>query len=144
MKKFFAAIFLTLALSGNAWGQSKNESIASNAVVDEAMTDAYIVSGSGLLGAVLGLSTLSFVSDPGEHLDNIVMGGAIGVIAGVVVVAWRQSSKSKEMFQSNNWQKQKNRPGFSTSQRYAWYHRNKPVLLTVPYATPLGALQFKF
>ena len=56
-------------------------------ILQETMTDMYIVAGSGLGGAVLGLSTLSFVEEPSEHLKNVIVGGAIGIIIGVGVVA---------------------------------------------------------
>ena len=35
---------------------------------------------SGLGGAVLGLSTLSFIPEPQEHIGNIWMGMALGII----------------------------------------------------------------
>ena len=69
-----------------------------NPVVHDAINDAYIVGGSGVVGAVLGLSTLSFVEKPGDHLKNIVVGGAIGIIIGVSVVAWGQANKSRQNY----------------------------------------------
>jgi hypothetical protein len=36
---------------------------------------------SGLVGGVLGLSTLSFYDRPQDHIRNITMGAGIGVIA---------------------------------------------------------------
>lgn len=37
---------------------------------------------STLGGAVLGLSTLSFYSQPGDHVSNIPLGALVGLIAG--------------------------------------------------------------
>ena len=59
------------------------------------------VAGLGAFGAVLGLSTLSFVDEPGDHLKNIVTGGAIGIIIGVGLVAFNQATKSKDLYDEN-------------------------------------------
>ena len=58
----------------------------------------YTVAGVGLAGSVLGLSTLSFVDEPGENLKNIVTGGSIGIILGVGIVAWKHASRSKDFY----------------------------------------------
>lgn len=58
----------------------------------------------GLTGAgfILGLSTLSFVDDPGEEfLDTVKVGSAIGLILGVGVVAYMQATKSQELYEQN-------------------------------------------
>lgn len=41
---------------------------------------------SGLGGAVLGISTLSFYDKPQDHLSNVAIGGALGVALGSVYV----------------------------------------------------------
>ncbi len=41
----------------------------------------------GLGGAVLGISTLSFYGDPGNHIGNITTGLALGMIGGATYVA---------------------------------------------------------
>jgi len=61
---------------------------------DDSMRDMATVFGIGAVGAVLGLSTLSFVDKPTDHLKNISVGGAIGVIIGVGVVVFSQASRS--------------------------------------------------
>ena len=58
----------------------------STGVLGDSLRDLYTVAGVGVAGSVLGLSTLSFVEEPGENLKNIVTGGAIGIILGVGVV----------------------------------------------------------
>ena len=55
----------------------------STGVLGDSLRDLYTVAGVGVAGSVLGLSTLSFVEEPGENLKNIVTGGAIGIILGV-------------------------------------------------------------
>lgn len=68
------------------------------AFVEDTKTDILIVVAGGLAGAVLGLSTLSFVEEPKKHSKNILYGSSIGIIAGVAFVAFNQANKSKEMF----------------------------------------------
>lgn len=41
---------------------------------------------SGLGGAVLGISTLSFYDKPQDHLSNVAIGGALGVALGSIYV----------------------------------------------------------
>lgn len=70
------------------------EEKANSGFVDDSIRDMSIVLGSGLAGAVLGLSTLSFVDEPSQHTKNIAVGGAIGVIIGVTVVILSQASQT--------------------------------------------------
>lgn len=67
---------------------------ASNGLVDDSIRDMSIVFGTGLAGAVLGLSTLSFVDEPSKHTKNIAVGGAIGIVVGVAAVIFYQASKT--------------------------------------------------
>lgn len=53
---------------------------------------------SGLGGAVLGLSTLSFYGRPQDKLINIAIGGAVGVMAGTVFVTYRAATNPQELF----------------------------------------------
>lgn len=96
MKHLFR-ILLTSALllaSAQSYAQGKEDPL-----VADTMKNIWIVTGVAAAGAVLGLSTLSFVDEPSENLKNIVTGGAIGVIVGVGIVAYQQATKSKEMYQ---------------------------------------------
>ena len=103
VRKFSTTLLLCLGLStafltsDGAYGQ---EGGTSNIITDS-LSDLYTVSGVGLAGCVLGLSTLSFLDQPGENLKNIVTGGAIGVIVGVGIVAWGHAGKSKGLYDSN-------------------------------------------
>ncbi len=51
---------------------------------------------SGLGGAVLGLSTLSFYGRPQDHMSNIAIGFAIGVVFGTVYVTYDTAKRPKE------------------------------------------------
>ncbi|MCB9027296.1 MAG: hypothetical protein H6625_13325 [Bdellovibrionaceae bacterium] len=48
---------------------------------------------SGLAGAVLGLSTLSFHGRPQDKLSNIAVGFAIGIIAGTIYTTYKQATQ---------------------------------------------------
>ncbi len=89
---------IVLAIGPNA-GLAKDE--LPNGLVDDSIRDMSIVFGTGLAGAVLGLSTLSFVDQPSQHTKNIAVGGAIGVVIGVAVVIFYQASKNS-IIQANN------------------------------------------
>lgn len=57
---------------------------------------------TGLGGAVLGLSTLSFYGRPQDKLANIAIGFAFGVIAGTIMTTYQAASDPKDFY---NWQK---------------------------------------
>ena len=100
MNRIFGTILLALCLSWQnlcAQGATSSESD----VLEDSLTDIYIVTGTSLSGAILGLSTLSFTSDPSANTNHIVVGSALGVILGVAVVAWRQANKSKDYYYEN-------------------------------------------
>ena len=79
-----------------------------------------IVMGGGLAGAVLGLSTLSFVDKPNKHTKNILVGASLGIIAGVAVVIFNQANKSRDYFEDEEYSYQNN-PDFETYARLQWH-----------------------
>lgn len=108
------------------------------AIIDESLQDLNIVIGAGVAGAVLGLSTLSFVEKPADHLKNVIVGGALGVIIGVAVVSVGQASKSKTLYYDAALH-----PEFSTRDRLVWHEQNH--LSHNNYAAPtLFFHQFSF
>jgi hypothetical protein len=117
---------------------SPNSMAEGTSIVDESINDISTVMALGAGGAVLGLSTLSFVDEPKDHLKNIVVGGSIGIIVGVGVVAWRQATKSKGLYDTNA---ELNMLEFSTDERLVWHSATKKKL------TPKGMLphfQYQF
>lgn len=93
MKKCIIYFSLFLSISSNIFAQSTNPDFySSEKIAQQGKNDFLVVLAGGLGGAVLGLSTLSFVDEPEDHLDNILTGGAIGIIAGVIYVAYRQAN----------------------------------------------------
>lgn len=57
-------------------------------------SDIRIIFFSGLGGAVLGLSTLSFVQKPSKELKRVLYGAALGAIFASVIVLYKTTSKS--------------------------------------------------
>ena len=51
----------------------------------DALTAVGISTGAG---ALLGLSTTAFYAQPGDHLKNVLVGGAVGMIVGVGIAAY--------------------------------------------------------
>lgn len=86
-------------------------------IMQESVNDLFVVGAFSLGGAVLGLSTLSFADKPSDKTDNILMGGALGLILGVGVVAYMQANKSKDMY----YEAKIDSKSFSTSDRFAWH-----------------------
>lgn len=98
-------------------------------MLDDSLTDVYTVVGTTAAGAILGLSTLSFVEEPKAHVKNIVVGGAIGIIVGVGVVAWSQASRSRSLYESQMVQPEayfkgeEDKKNFSTTERLQNFSR---------------------
>lgn len=98
IKKYFSCYLLLCLIF---WGKPAISAIEGpNDFVDDSLMDISIVLGAGLSGAILGLSTLSFVDEPSLHLKNIAVGGSIGVVVGVGIVMFSQASKSSSVIGS--------------------------------------------
>lgn len=94
-------------------------------ILGQSMGDLIIVAGAGAGGAILGLSTLSFVEEPSEHLKNVLIGGAIGIIVGVGVVAYKQATKSHDVY--NQGYRPLDPKEFSTIARTEWHLENHKI-----------------
>ena len=86
----FTAFFATTAL-----GQAPQQ--GEETFFQDSMQDLTVVLYGGIGGMVLGLSTLSFVKHPSKKVHNVVVGGALGVAAGVAVVIYNQAMKSRSV-----------------------------------------------
>jgi hypothetical protein len=60
----------------------------------ESFDDVSLIAAAGLGGGIIGLSTLSFEKYPRQHLRHVLVGGSIGIIVGVAIVAWMKATKS--------------------------------------------------
>ena len=57
---------------------------------------------SGLAGAILGLSTLSFYGRPQEKLSNIAIGFAFGVIIGATYTTFQAATNPRDFYGENH------------------------------------------
>ena len=114
MKKILALLiaFQLMTVTAFAQGSSEDDDLIKNT-----QNDILIVAGAGAAGAVLGLSTLSFVDKPSRHISNIWTGAAIGVIAGVIWVAYNSAQRGQEDLQSE----EEASLDFNSSERVAWH-----------------------
>lgn len=108
--------FLLITLSANSFAQDEEDYVVNH------KNDLLIVVGGGLAGAVLGLSTLSFVEEPKDHTRNIVVGAAVGIIAGVAYVAFNQANQSKQLILGPQDEAYFNPKEFDTNKRVAWHY----------------------
>ena len=91
---------------------------------EDGFRDISRIGATAVGGTILGLSTLSFVDEPGDHLKNIYVGTAIGVIIGVGLVAYMAATKNKGLYEDNASLKSPP-PGklFATGQRKLWHQK---------------------
>ncbi len=122
-KKIKAILFLSVFLfTQNSFAASAAAGKSDFSVMEDSVRDAQIIIGTAAGGAVLGLSTLSFVDVPAEHLKSVVMGAAIGIILGVGIVVYQQAGKSQDYYLKNAKIKFPNQPpSFSTEERLVWH-----------------------
>lgn len=147
MKSFKLAIIFSLisvVFSNNAFAQSGGEM---DELVSGTKNDLLVVVGGGLAGAVLGLSTLSFVEEPKKHTRNIIVGASIGIIIGVAYVAMSQATRSQEMIYGDQGEQAsltEDRKGFSTYSRSDWH--GEEVAYNTVTSNPISQIgyQFKF
>lgn len=138
MKKLICALltlhfFLSTAVVNPAFAQ---EDGGEDDLLKSTQNDILLVGVAGIGGAVIGLSTLSFVDKPSKHLSNIWTGAALGVIAGVVFVAYNSAQRGSEDLQSSS--------DFNSFERVAWHEENNQNLTMpeVQFGTQIFQLSF--
>ncbi len=138
MKKIILSFLILTLITGNlgiksSWAQEVGEEQDSEDVLKKTQQDIMLVAASGVVGAVLGLSTLSFVETPSRHIYNIWTGAALGIIAGVVFVAYNSAQRGSEDLQAS--------AEFNSDERIAW-HYEKTTISSFP-TTKMGAQIFQ-
>jgi hypothetical protein len=83
LKKIFTGILLATLVSSTAFGQQE---VRKKPAGPRRQLATIVFAGLG--GAILGLSTLSFYGRPQEHLGNIAIGFAVGIISGTAYVTF--------------------------------------------------------
>ena len=136
MKKLVCSLFgfyflFASTIVNPAFAQESEDDLIKNT-----QNDIMIVGAAGAAGAVLGLSTLSFVDKPSKHVSNIWTGAALGIIAGVIFVAYNSAQKGSEDLQSSS--------EFNSSERVAWHDQNNSnlTLPSVQFGTQIWSSSF--
>lgn len=135
--RFFYAVALSVSLSTSAFAQSGNV----DELVAESKNDLLVVVSGGLAGAVLGLSTLSFVEEPKDHTRNILVGASIGIIAGVGYVAFSQANKSRDLLYGPVESGLRSTKEFDTLARADWHASSLP---SEPGPIDLAPFSFRY
>jgi hypothetical protein len=118
LNKIWIISLLSTLIVQSSFAQDSMEGL-----VEDTKSDLLIVVGGGLAGAVLGLSTLSFVDEPKDHTRNILVGASIGVIAGVAYVAFNQANKSRDAIYGVPEEAMiRDTKSFDTSRRVSWHN----------------------
>lgn len=115
------ACSLLLALSFLLPSLAMAQDAQSEDIIANTQSDIILVGAAGVGGAVLGLSTLSFYDKPSRHVSNIWTGAAVGIIAGVIVVALTHAQKTQEDLTTYS---PKTTPDFTTAARDEWHFAN--------------------
>ena len=90
-------VAITLLVSSSAFAQRQGgANIAENKGGTSKQIKTIIF--SGVAGAILGLSTLSFYGRPQERLSNIAVGFAIGIIAGAAYTTYKAASQPRNFY----------------------------------------------
>ncbi len=119
MKKWLCALLCFQLLTLNVAFSAEDD------IIKNTQNDIILVGAAGAGGAVLGLSTLSFYEQPSDHIANIWTGAALGIIAGVIFVAYNSASRN-----SDDLTTYKSSEEFSTKERAGW-HAQESKLLTM-------------
>lgn len=95
-------VFLTLSLSLPSYAQYPQ----SNAQNEAGLTSGprkqlAVIVFAGLAGAIMGLSTLSFYGRPQDHLSNIAVGFAVGIIIGTSYTTYKAATQPYEFYNSH-------------------------------------------
>lgn len=86
---------------------------------------------AGLVGAILGLSTLSFYGRPQDKLSNIAAGFAVGIIIGAGYSTYKAATEPKDFY------------ALKGANPEAWTLANENSLRLLP-AAPLARTGFTF
>lgn len=113
-------LIVTFSISTSSFAQDADADL--DGLVSETKNDLLVVVGAGLAGAILGLSTLSFVEEPKEHTQNIIMGASLGIIAGVAYVAVSQATKSQDLLVPPPVEDEEEFSSMGTKSRRRWHY----------------------
>lgn len=110
--KFFLNFLLAMALMTTAvaapsavWAQGNGVGQSEAPKLTGTRKQLATIIFSGLAGAILGLSTLSFYGRPQDHLSNIAVGFAFGIISGTIYTTYQAARAPYEYYDIGQLQK---------------------------------------
>lgn len=129
MKKLFSLICITLLFTlsvSTAWAQDGADA---DLLFSQSTNDLVVVTAWAATGALLGLSTLSFLDDPWSHSKNILVGFSIGTVIGVGFVAFFHANRSEEYYENadgvgGSFRELSPSKDFDTTARVGWHNQN--------------------
>lgn len=128
IKRIFSVMLIAHVLTNSGFAYSQDEA-AKNELRGPRKHLATIIF-SGLAGAILGLSTLSFYGRPQDHLVNMAVGAAVGVIVGTSYVTYQAATRPREFYQSNT--QSNTQPTFDSASNFARLERLEPIAIFRP------------
>lgn len=142
--KILCSLILAFSLSSpRVWAQdAAGGEGGEDDIVKETQSDLILIGAAGAGGALLGLSTLSFYDKPSKHVSNVWMGAAIGVIAGVILVAVNHAQKTED--EMAYLPQPKVTPEFTTAARSDWHFNNIEAASTVSSAWSASVWGLRF
>jgi hypothetical protein len=123
LKNLIFALFLLLFSFSN-FAQTDQDG---DPLFSETTKDLVIVTAWASTGALLGLSTLSFVDEPWDHSKNILVGFSIGTVIGVAFVAYYHANRSEQYYEEVDPDKSAAfvpSKDFNTGSRVKWHYDN--------------------
>ncbi len=134
MKKYLYALFFLNLILFSIPGFADDDTFMEK-TINKTKRDFFTIGGLGLGGAALGLSTLAFMDDPKANLQNVAIGGAVGIILGVGIVAISHAAEGNMYYESNKLDPKE----FDTSERISWHKRQveKNILVIKSDLPPL-------
>lgn len=122
MKKWLSAFIIFQLLTLNL-SFAQEDNAGGDDIIKNTQNDIMLVGAAGAGGAILGLSTLSFYDKASNHIANVWTGAAIGIIVGVIFVAYNSAQKGQEELVGSHSSEE-----FSTSERSSWHTSESQVL----------------
>lgn len=94
-KKKMSSLALVVLFSFSSVGYAQDNASATKAGPRKQISGIFL---SGMAGAVLGLSTLSFYGRPQDELGNIAIGFALGAVIGTLYTTYDTATQPEKYF----------------------------------------------
>lgn len=98
IRTLIITLCMSLAVPQLSYAQAQNLGNQMEAPISGTRKQLATIIFAGLAGAILGLSTLSFHGRPQEHLSNIAVGFALGIIGGTVYTTYQAARAPYDVY----------------------------------------------